>query len=157
MIDGQQRITALVACLLRSDPIPKGDFWAIWYDLEQELFVRLNRKVVPPGWIPLNVLCNSVDLSKWLRIWQYGESNTVLVDRALELGKAIREYEVPAYIVSGADETLVRLIFTRVNTAGIGMKESEIFEARYGKKGWNTLQSFIRRNFPDYLVVSLRR
>ena len=145
VIDGQQRITALVACLLRSDQSPKGDFWAIWYDLEQELFVRLNRKVVPPGWIPLNVLCNSVDLLKWLRVWQYGDSNPVLVDRALELGKAIREYEVPVTIVSGADETLVRLIFTRVNTAGIGMKESEIFEARYGKEGVKPIRTAVAR------------
>ena len=145
VIDGQQRITALVACLLRSDPIPKGDFWAIWYDLEQEQFVRLNRKVTPPGWIPLNVLCNSVDLLKWLRIWQYGDSNPVLVDRALELGKAIREYEVPAYIVAGAEESLVRLIFTRVNTAGIGMKASEIFEARYGKEGVKPIRTAVAR------------
>ncbi len=145
VIDGQQRITALVACLLRSDSTPKGDFWAIWYDLEHEQFVRLHRKVVPPGWIPLNVLCNSVDLLKWLRIWQYGDSNPILVDRALELGKAIREYEVPAYIVSGADESLVRLIFTRVNTAGIGMRESEIFEAQYGKEGVKPIRTAVAR------------
>ncbi|MEQ1828471.1 MAG: DUF262 domain-containing protein [Pirellula sp.] len=145
VIDGQQRITALVACLLRKDQIPKGDFWATWYDLENEEFVRLSKKVVPPGWIPLNVLCNSVDLLKWIRIWPYGDDNPDLVDRALELGKAVREYEVPAYIVEGADESLVRLIFTRVNTAGVGMRESEIFEARYGKEGDKPIRTAVAR------------
>ncbi|MEZ6090312.1 MAG: DUF262 domain-containing protein [Pirellulaceae bacterium] len=145
VIDGQQRITALVACLLRTDPIPKGDYWATWYDLENEEFVRLSRKIVPPGWIPLNVLCNSVDLLKWIRAWPYGDSNSELVDRALELGKAIREYKVPAYIVEGANEKLVRLIFTRVNTAGVGMREHEIFEARYGKEGDKPIRTAVAR------------
>ena len=145
VIDGQQRITALVACLLRKDLIPKGDFWATWYDLENEDFVRLSKRVVPPSWIPLNVLCNSVDLLKWIRAWPYGDDNPDLVDRALELGKADREYEVPAYIVEGANEKLVRLIFTRVNTAGVGMRESEIFEARYGKEGDKPIRTAVAR------------
>lgn len=145
VIDGQQRITALVACLLRLETIPKGDYWAIWYDLEKEEFSRLNRKVAPPDWIPLNVLCNSVSLLKWIRIWPHGNDNPELVDRALELGKAIREYEVPAYIVDSADEGLLRLIFTRVNTAGIGMRESEIFEARYGREGDKPIRTAVAR------------
>ena len=145
VIDGQQRITALVACLLRKDQTPKGDFWATWYDLENEEFVRLSKRVVPPDWIPLNVLCNSVDLLKWIRVWPYGDENPEFVDRALELGKAVREYEVPAYIVEGANESLVRLIFTRVNTAGVGMRESEIFEARYGKEGDKPIRTAVAR------------
>jgi hypothetical protein len=145
VIDGQQRITALVASLLRTDTIPKGDYWAIWYDLENEVFSRLSRKVAPLDWIPLNVLCNSVSLLKWIRIWPHGNDNPELVDRALELGKAIREYEVPAYIVDSADEGLLRLIFTRVNTAGVAMRESEIFEARYGKEGDKPIRTAVAR------------
>jgi len=145
VIDGQQRITALVACLMRNDPTPKGDYWAIWYDLENEVFVRLHQMIVPSGWIPLNVLCNSVSLLKWIRVWPYGDQNPDLVDRALELGKAVREYEVPAYIVDGADESLLRLIFTRVNTAGSKMRESEIFEARYGKEGDKPIRTTVAR------------
>ena len=145
VIDGQQRITALVACLMRNDPTPKGDYWAIWYDLENEVFVRLHQMIVPSGWIPLNVLCNSVSLLKWIRVWPYGDQNPDLVDRALELGKAVREYEVPAYIVDGADESLLRLIFTRVNTAGSKMRESEIFEARYGKEGDKPIRTAVAR------------
>ncbi len=145
VIDGQQRVTALVACLMRNDPTPKGDYWAIWYDLENEVFARLHQKIVPPGWIPLNVLCNSVSLLKWIRTWPYGDQNPDLVDRALELGKAVREYEVPAYIVDGADERLLRLIFTRVNTAGSKMRESEIFEARYGKEGDKPIRTAVAR------------
>lgn len=145
VIDGQQRITALVACLMRNDPTPKGDYWAIWYNLETEVFVRLHQKIVPPSWIPLNVLCNSVSLLKWIRTWPYEDQNPELVDRALELGKAVREYEVPAYIVNGAEESLLRLIFTRVNTAGSKMKESEIFEARYGKEGDKPIRTAVAR------------
>ena len=93
----------------------------------------------------MNVLCNSVSLLKWIRTWPYGDQNPDLVDRALELGKAVREYEVPAYIVDGADESLLRLIFTRVNTAGSKMRESEIFEARYGKEGDKPIRTAVAR------------
>ncbi len=145
VVDGQQRITALVACLLRLDKSPRRDFWAIWYDLQNESFVHLNKSDAPPGWIPLNVLNNSVSLLKWIRDWPYGLGNPELVDRALELGKAIREYEVPTYTVEGANEHLLRLIFTRVNTAGVTMRESEIFEARYGKEGNKPIRSAVAR------------
>lgn len=145
VVDGQQRITALVATLARKETTPKRDCWAIWYDLKEERFVRLSQKEPGVSWIPLNVVNNSVLLLKWIKNWPYADDNPEWVDRALELGKAIREYEVPAYIVDGADEQLLRLIFTRVNTAGVGMRESEIFEARYGKEGHRPIRNAVAR------------
>lgn len=145
VIDGQQRVTALISSLLRKDKVPFGDYWAIWYDLEEESFVRLKSKVVPPKWIPLNVVNDSVALLKWIREWQYETERPDLIDRALDLGKAIREYEIPGYIVEGASEGLLRLIFTRVNSSGVSMRASEVFEARYGKEGNHPIRSAIAR------------
>jgi hypothetical protein len=59
VIDGQQRVTALVATLMRNELTPKRDYWAIWYDLETEQFQRHWRKEPEVSWIPLNVVCNS--------------------------------------------------------------------------------------------------
>ncbi len=145
VIDGQQRVTALVATLQRPEAVPRGDYWAVWYDLEYEQFMR-NAGLFPGvSWIPLNVVNNSVSLLRWIRNWIHADDNPIWVERALELGKAIREYELPAYIVEGADQTLLRLIFTRANTAGVGMRESEIFEARYGKEGERPIRSAVAR------------
>jgi hypothetical protein len=95
--------------------------------------------------MPLNVLCDSVKQFKWIRNWPYADDHEELVDRALELGKSIREFEMPAYIVEAADERVLRLIFTRVNTGGVGMRESEIFEALYGKEGDKPIRSAVAR------------
>ena len=145
VVDGQQRITALVASLLRDEAVPRGDYWAIWYDLEGEEFKLLLKKEAEPAWIPLNVLCDSVKLLKWIRNWPYAEEHEDLVNRALELGKSIREYEVPAYIVEDAGVDVLRLIFTRVNNSGVRMRGSEIFEALYGVEGEKPIHSAVAR------------
>jgi len=145
VIDGQQRVTALIATLLREDAVPSRDYWAIWYDLEKQKFVMLMSRQPGPALIPLNVLSDSVKQLKWIRNWPLSEEREDLVDRALGLGKSIREYEIPAYIVEGADEQSLRLIFTRLNTGGINMRESEIFEALYGSEGEKPIRSAIAR------------
>ena len=96
VVDGQQRLTALAATLLRSEVVPRGDYWSIWYDLEKEQFRQLLMKEPESGWIPLNVLGDSVKQLKWIRNWPYATEREDLVDRAFELGKSIREYEMPA-------------------------------------------------------------
>ena len=145
VVDGQQRITALAATLLRGEAVPRGDYWSIWYDLEKEEFRQLLKKESEPGWIPLNVLGDSVKLLKWIRNWPSAVEREDLVNRALELGKSIREYEMPAYIVEGTGQDLLRLIFTRVNTGGVDMRESEIFEALYGGEGDKPIRSAVSR------------
>jgi hypothetical protein len=128
VVDGQQRINALAGTLLRQEPRPRGDIHAVWFDLEAEEFFTAVRASPNAVAIPLNVVNNSVALLRWLSKWAYREERPELVDRALELGKAIREYPIPAYIVEAGDEIL-KVIFTRANTTGVSMKESEVFEA----------------------------
>ena len=145
VVDGQQRVIALAATLLRTEDVPRGDYWSIWYDLENEEFRQLLKKKPEAGWIPLNVLGDSVKLLKWIRNWPHAVEREDLVNRALELGKSIREYELPAYIVEGTGQELLRLIFTRVNTGGVDMRESEIFEALYGGEGDRPIRSAVSR------------
>ena len=133
VVDGQQRLTALVGAMLHPDPRPRGDIHAIWYDLEGETFERLEVRDPPPHWMPLNVVGDSAKLMRWLRAWPLGAERPELEKRAFDLSKALREYQAPAYIVEGSDEAVLRLIFKRVNTAGVGMREAEVFEALHGR------------------------
>lgn len=134
VIDGQQRVTALAGALLHPEREPRGDIFAIWFDLEKETFERLEASEVPPSWIPLNTVADSFDLLRWLDAWKYRSERPDLVKKAIALGKAIREYQLPAYIVEGADEPVLRTIFKRINTSGVEMKESEVFQALYGTR-----------------------
>lgn len=131
VVDGQQRITALAGAMLHPEPRPSGDIYAIWFDLEAERFVPGRGAQMPPGWIPLNVVADSVALLTWLADWPYRAERHDLVQRAIALGKALREYQIPAYIVEGASEDVLRLIFKRVNTSGVAMTESDVFGALF--------------------------
>lgn len=145
VVDGQQRITALVATLLRMEVAPKRDIWAIWYDVLNERFEWLRNHGDTAAWIPVNAFSDSKKQLKWLNNWPYGEGNEELADRIYEIGRSIREYEIPSYIVEGVDEPTLRLIFTRVNTGGVEMKESEIFNALYEHEGEKPLTAAVAR------------
>lgn len=145
MVDGQQRMTALAGALLHPAERPRGDIHAIWFDLEEERFKRYSGGVVPHHWIPLNVVGDSFRQLGWLNDWHLRSERADLVRRALSLGKAIREYQVPSYVVEGASEEVLRLIFKRTNTSGVAMQEHEVFAALYGATGERSLRAAISR------------
>lgn len=132
VIDGQQRIVSLTGVLLHPEPAPRADIYAIWFDLEREVFQRRVEATAPAHWIPLNTVVDSAKLLRWLNDWSLRSERPDLLNRAIELGKAIREYQLPAYIVQGADDSTLRLIFSRVNTSGVAMTEGEVFDAVQG-------------------------
>jgi hypothetical protein len=132
VVDGQQRLAALAGAMLHPEPQPRGDIHAIWFDLEEEEFQRSRVREPPPHWIPLNVTGHSFQLLQWLHAWPLRTERPDLVQRALSLGQRLQEYQIPAYIVEGASEEDLRLIFKRVNTSGVEMKEHEVFDALYG-------------------------
>jgi len=132
VVDGQQRITTFAGALLHPEKRPRGDMHAVWFDLEKEQFQRSAMMEPPAHWIPLNVVADSFKLLQWLNEWPLRTERSDLVQRAIFLGKVVREYQVPAYIVEGASDEVLRLIFKRINTSGVDMKESEVFEALHG-------------------------
>lgn len=145
MVDGQQRMTALAAALLHPAERPRGDIHAIWFDLEEERFRRYRGGTVPHHWIPLNVVGDSFKQLGWLNDWHLRSERPDLVRKALALGKATREYQVPAYVVEAASEEALRLIFKRTNTSGVAMQEAEVFEALYGATDKPSLRAAISR------------
>jgi hypothetical protein len=144
VVDGQQRVTALAGAMLHPEPEPRGDSYAVWFDLEAEQFVRSPTKV-PPQWIPLNVVGDSFALLNWLNEWPFRTQRPDLVQRAIALGKALREYQVPAYIVDTTSDRVLRLIFNRVNTSGVPLTESEVFGALFGDADPHPIESACAR------------
>lgn len=145
VVDGQQRITGLAGAMLHPDPRPRGDIYAIWFDLENECFICAQSLDPPPHWIPVNAVGDSFALLNWLNDWPFRTKRPDLVQRAIALGKALREYPIPAYIVEGASDAVLRLIFKRVNTSGVAMQESEVFEALFGAGGHRPIESACAR------------
>lgn len=131
VVDGQQRITSLFGAL---SPSHRGidDRFEVYFDLESERFVNPRRGVAPRRSVPVRVAWETRSLLTWSREneadLQAGDLE--LVDR---LGGVLRDYRLPAYIVTGEDQNLLREIFDRVNSAGKPIKRAEVFHALFAR------------------------
>lgn len=131
VIDGQQRLTALAGSLLypRRLEATNTDEFAWYFDLERGEFVS-PRPAPPPHWVPVNALGSSVDTLKWAK-----DKPDALASRAFEVSKALREYRLPLYVVSNADEDVLREIFDRLNGSGRPLTSAQVFNALHGGTG----------------------
>lgn len=131
IVDGQQRVTSLVASLA---PIAhrKDERFDVYFDLHRKRFVGPLRGMMPPHSIPIREVLESRRLLSWLR-----ENGDDLDDADLEtadsLGGALRDYKIPAYIVEENDEGLLREVFDRVNSAGKPISRAQVFHALFAQ------------------------
>lgn len=133
VVDGQQRLVSLARVLLTSDNPP--DDFALFFDLESISFVFPPSVDVLEGdasrWLPMNRVLDSERLFEWLYEKQPSKERR---ERALQLGKRIREYDIPAYIVRSENEATLREIFGRLNSMGKRLEASEVFDALNGAR-----------------------
>jgi hypothetical protein len=137
IVDGQQRVTTLAESLLLTT-IPGQR--VIVFDLETEAFRY--RRLAPMDdqldllageaerLVPVSLLADSHQLIDWIS--RNKSLPRDLVDRALDCGKRLREYRIPAYVVDTDDEELLRTIFDRTNRAGRRLDETDVFTALFG-------------------------
>jgi hypothetical protein len=135
VVDGQQRITSLAGVLLHPayEESSGRDAFVLYFDLETEEVISASGSASPPEhWLPLRVVQDSELLLEWLDRYPGRARYPEHTRRAIRLGKSIREYQVPAYVVEAAEEKTLRIIFKRLNTAGSPLIETEVFNALYG-------------------------
>ena len=142
IVDGQQRITTLATNLLvRRAPKQR----ALLFDLEDERFsfgpVPGDEAVRLPGMdgearraVPVQELFDSARAIAWMAK-RHGALADEHVRRALECGKRLREYVIPAYVVDTDDEQVLREIFRRVNRSGRRLDETDVFTALFSTTG----------------------
>lgn len=135
VVDGQQRIVSLVRTLLARAVDQDG--FALYFDLDEGDF-----KPPPPAtklvedpsrWLPLTDVLDSERLHQWA--FEHTQAMQMQRrERAFQVGKRLREYEIPAYFVRTADEGTLREIFERVNSRGTRLEASEVFDALHGSR-----------------------
>ena len=133
VVDGQQRLVSLARVLLTTDE--QVDDFALLFDLDNKALVfphqAPGREDDPARWLPMNRLLDSERLFAWL----YDQApSKARRDHALQLGKRIREYDIPAYIVRQGSEDVLRDIFGRLNTRGKQLEAAEVFDALNGTR-----------------------
>lgn len=112
VVDGQQRITSLFASLT-PDHRNSDDRFDVYFDLASQKFVNSRRGVPPRRAIPVNEALETRTLLTWLRLHEE-ELEAEDYDIADQLGGALRDYQLPAYVVTSDDQNLLREIFDRV-------------------------------------------
>ncbi|HYO69235.1 MAG TPA: DUF262 domain-containing protein [Archangium sp.] len=135
VVDGQQRITALTGVLLHPSLNGEGghDDFGLYFNLEKEDFVRPTRREQPPRhWLPMNVVADSELLLGWLDRYSGRKEHPEHTRLAIKLGKMIREYQVPAYIVEADEEETLRIIFERLNSTGKSLSKADVFHSLHG-------------------------
>jgi hypothetical protein len=134
VVDGQQRIVSLARVLLASDP--DMDEFALYFDLDKGEFVAppppVKRSETPARWLPMTVVLDSENLMQWAYDQALGDKERR--ERAFELGKRVREYEIPAYLVRTDSEATLREVFSRINSSGKRLEASEVFDALHGAR-----------------------
>ena len=130
VVDGQQRLTSLANAL--SDQGSRDERFALAYDLQSETFGHPG-KADEGHVIPLPVLFDLQRLIRWFTK-DHPEAADRL-DEASRVTRAIREYQVPAYLVSQEDESVLRDIFDRMNNYGKRLSRAEVFSALHPGQG----------------------
>jgi hypothetical protein len=132
VVDGQQRIVSLVSTLLPDGA--RAEKFDFYFDLEKGSIVPTRRAGTPSTYLPLNRVVDSEELLAWA-----DENRAALapeqVRLAFRVGKALREYELPAYVVNVDDEAVVREIFERTNSTGKALEASDVFNALHAPIG----------------------
>lgn len=136
VVDGQQRIVSLARTLLAADP--DSDDFALYVDLDAADFVAPpaigKRRADPSRWLPMTVVLDAEKLMQWLLDHAAAPGSRQRRDTAIQLGRRLREYEIPAYIVRSDDQAILRDIFNRINSAGKSLDDSDVFDALNGSR-----------------------
>ncbi|NJL28950.1 MAG: DUF262 domain-containing protein [Thermoanaerobaculia bacterium] len=139
VVDGQQRVTALTACLVRPAPIPtrarNQDPFAVYFDAEKQGFESPPATGgIPTAWVPLPHLFDASQLAEWVFGWRHRDEE-VLRRSVFEAGKRIREYPIPLYLIETNDEKVATEIFYRTNNSGRSLEWEEVHTALFGLEG----------------------
>lgn len=139
VVDGQQRVTALTACLARPLPLPRrpdrGDPFVLHFEPARQRFEPPSPDGrVPSIWIPLPCLLDATQLAEWVFAWPH-RSDDALRRAVFEAGTRIREYAVPLYLIETEDPQVAEEIFYRVNYAGAPLEWTEAHRALFGGAG----------------------
>jgi hypothetical protein len=137
VVDGQQRLTALTAGLVRpvSDRMSDTDVWAVFFDPIDQAFRTPPRDGhVPDSWVPVSKLFDASDLSEWVHNWNL-RPDSALRSVVFQAGARVRQYEIPMYVVETGDEELLKQIFFRINKFGKSLAWEDVHDALFGGSG----------------------
>ncbi|MBK8936762.1 MAG: DUF262 domain-containing protein [Polyangiaceae bacterium] len=145
VVDGQQRITTLWESLGRE---PRDDERAMVFEIASatdssgdelagNFVMRRLTRAEREGPLELRGGRLSLPLHLALDATALSEAFSTLIPRdvkrrCFDIGKRLREYPVPIYVIEGSDIEVGKHVFDRVNSTGKRLERQEIFDALIG-------------------------
>ena len=157
LIDGLQRVTAIVGSLSRVQDQSASDRFQICYDFKRDKFIT-----GPPAkttMLPLNIAFDGRQFGVWMREHPFLTDEER--DACWRLSDALKTYSMQIIILAGADAwSTAREIFTRINASGATLTRSDLARARSGrvttaKSGLERLQIETERSGFGLLSIEL--
>lgn len=139
VVDGQQRITTLWQTLVLP---PNAGESTILFDVADEKFVvralkKSERGATPvvghadaPPALPMHRAIDAVTLGEWVPAALPREVKL----RYYEVGRRLREYLLPIYVLEGDDIEILRRVFDRTNSTGKPLSRDDVFDALVGSR-----------------------
>lgn len=140
VVDGHQRLATLFGVLTLPEGHPRNrqEDWRWWiaYDLRAEQFIHIKsgEEPIPYHLLPLRSVLRTVDFARRTREMitsnKLGEREVeLLLDRADNVQRTIREYRVPMTIMRSGSLDDAVTIFARVNQRGRDMTPDQMVSA----------------------------
>lgn len=130
VVDGQQRITSLVNAV-SPESFSQDDRFRLFYAVDTKRFVR--QSSTEAGFaIPLPDLFDVARLLAWFTKNPDAQKHAFEVQ---EVTANLREFQLPGSVIEQAQESVLRDIFDRMNTAGKRLRSAEIFDAIHRARG----------------------
>ena len=127
IIDGLQRITALVSALSGMQSAHKDERFEIYYDIEQNKFAT--GPFIRDSMLPVYIAASSPNLMAWIR--EHPFLSEPEIDACFRLSGILNEYMIPMTILAGNEPRNTALeVFTRINTRGASLTKSDLARAR---------------------------
>lgn len=142
VVDGQQRVSTLWEALCRRpqpgeramvfEPSDDAFQYRILSSKERIALDDPDIALAGPRYqaLPLCFALDAAVLSEWVPTALPREVRR----RYFEVGKRIREYPLPIYVVEGDDMDVLREVFDRTNSTGKALERDEVFDALVGSK-----------------------
>ena len=142
LLDGQQRVSALVGTLQLPDGVESivdQIDWCVYCDLERREFRRAPRDGIEPQHFPMQSLLDTARFFDACRRIESEVTDKSLarrwLDQADRLANAFRDYQLPLIHIREADLDSAVTVFARLNRTGRKMEADEMVSALTYEEG----------------------
>lgn len=136
LLDGQQRLSSLCGALYWNGEDINSN-WNIYFDLETEEFLHLEKKYPEVWHFPMNKLLETFDFINQCKRFEVHPDKDKYDRNAQKLLRSIKDYKIAAVTIGDMSIKEVAPIFERINSTGRSLTIVDLMRAATWKEGFD--------------------